>query len=47
MGKLLPGLAARHDQDRFEALMEFASFDEFEHSYKLPTALHDERSSDW
>jgi len=47
MGKVLPGLAAKHDQDRFEALMEFASFDEFEHSYKLPTALHDERSSDW
>lgn len=47
VGKVLPGLAARQDQDRFEALMEFASFDEFEHSYKLPTALHDERSSDW
>ena len=47
VGRMLPGLAARQDQDRFEALMEFASFDEFEHSYKLPTALHDERSSDW
>jgi len=47
VGKLLPGLAAKQDRDRFEALMEFASFDEFEHSYKLPTALHDERSSDW
>ena len=47
VGKVLPGLAAKQDQDRFEALMEFASFDEFEHSYKLPTALHDERSSDW
>ncbi|MYE15025.1 MAG: DUF2236 domain-containing protein [Gemmatimonadetes bacterium] len=47
VGRVLPGLAARQDQDRFEALMQFASFDEFEHSYKLPTALHDERSSDW
>ena len=47
VGRVLPGLAAKQDQDRFEALMEFASFDEFEHSYKLPTALHDERSSDW
>ncbi|MCY3548764.1 MAG: oxygenase MpaB family protein [Gemmatimonadetes bacterium] len=47
VGRVLPGLAARQNQDRFEALMQFASFDEFEHSYKLPTALHDERSSDW
>ena len=47
VGRMLPGMAAKQDQDRFEALMKFASFDEFEHSYKLPTALHDERSSDW
>ncbi|MDE2793800.1 MAG: oxygenase MpaB family protein [Gemmatimonadota bacterium] len=47
VGRMLPGLAAKQNQDRFEALMEFASFDEFEHSYRLPTALHDERSSDW
>lgn len=47
VGRMLPRLAAKQDRDRFEALMEFASFDEFEHSYKLPTALHDERSSDW
>ena len=47
VARVLPRLGARHDQDRFESLMEFASFDEFEHSYKLPTALHDEQSSDW
>lgn len=47
VGRMLPRVAAKQNQDRFEALMEFASFDEFEHSYKLPTALHDERSSDW
>ena len=47
VARVLPGLGAKQDQDRFEALMEFASFDEFEHSYKLPTALHDEQSSDW
>ena len=47
VARVLPRLGAKHDQDRFESLMEFASFDEFEHSYKLPTALHDEQSSDW
>ena len=47
VARVLPRLGAKQDQDRFEALMEFASFDEFEHSYKLPTALHDEQSSDW
>jgi len=47
VARVLPRLGAKHDQDRFESLMEFASFDEFEHSYKLPTALRDEQSSDW
>ena len=45
--KVLPGLAAKQDRARFDALMDFASFDAHRYSYRLPTAMHDEESSDW
>ena len=45
--KALPGLGARQDRARFDALMNFAGFEELRYSYRLPTALHDEESSDW
>ena len=32
---------------RFKYLLDFASFDKLEHSYKLPTSLLDEDSADW
>ena len=45
--KTLPRWSRKLDLDRFTYLMEFASFDKMEYSYKLPTSLYDERSSDW
>ena len=39
--------ARKHDFARFQYLMDFTSFDKPEHSYKLPTSLHDEDSSEW
>ncbi len=45
--KALPGLGAKQDRARFDALMNFAGFEELRYSYRLPTALHDEESSDW
>ena len=45
--KTLPLLARKRDLARFEYLLDFASFDKLEHSYKLPTALYDEDSADW
>ena len=45
--KTLPGSARKGDLARFEYLLDFASFDEFDHSYKLPTSLHDEDSAEW
>ena len=43
----LPSSARKHDLARFKSLVAFASFEELEHSYKLPTALHEEDSEDW
>ncbi len=43
----LPRLGAKQDRARFDALMNFAGFDELRYSYRLPTALHDEDSSNW
>ena len=45
--KTLPGWAAKHDLARVKYLLDFASFDKLEHSYKLPTSLYDEDSADW
>ena len=45
--KTLPGWAGRLDLARFKYLLDFASFDKLEHSYKLPTSLYDEDSEDW
>ena len=45
--KTLPRWSRKLDLGRFTYLMEFASFDKLEYSYKLPTSLYDERSSDW
>jgi len=45
--KTLPGWAGKHDLARFRYLLDFASFDRLEHSYKLPTSLYDEDSADW
>ncbi len=45
--KVHPRLGARGNLDRFVALIDFASFDAPELSYRLPTALYDDMSSDW
>jgi hypothetical protein len=45
--KALPRIGAKQDRARFDALMNFAGFEELRYSYRLPTALHDEQSSDW
>ena len=45
--KTLPGWAAKRALARFRYLLDFASFDKMEHSYKLPTSLYDEDSADW
>ena len=45
--KILPGWAKKQDLARFTELLKFASLDKMEYSYKLPTALYDEHSSDW
>ena len=45
--KVLPRWARKHDLDRFKYLLDFASFDKLEHSYRLPTSLYDEDSADW
>ena len=45
--KVIPRLGAKQDRDRFDALMDFAGFERLRYSYRLPTALHDEHSSDW
>ncbi len=45
--KILPRLAKKQDLARFTELLKFASLDKMEYSYKLPTSLYDEHSSDW
>ncbi len=45
--RTLPWSAGKRDLARFKYLIDFASFDKLEHSYKLPTALHDEESAEW
>ncbi len=45
--KTLPRWAGKRDLARFKYLLDFASFDRLEHSYRLPTSLYDEDSADW
>ena len=45
--KLFPGLLANRLRKRFNALLDASDLGEIEHSYALPTTLHDEESRDW
>ena len=45
--RLFPPLAARRSRKRFNALLDASDLGEIEHSYALPTTLHDEESQDW
>jgi len=45
--KVVPRWEGKYDLIRFRHLIEFASFAKPEHSYRLPTSVHDEDSSDW
>ena len=45
--KLFPPLAATRSQKRFNALLDASDLGEIQHSYALPTTLHDEDSHDW
>ena len=46
-GKALPWWRRKHDLDRFRALIDFVNLGRLEHSYSLPTAVHDEHSAEW
>ena len=45
--QLFPSLAAKRSRKRFNALLDASDLGEIEHSYALPTTLHDEDSHDW
>ncbi len=45
--KLFPRLLANRSRKRFNALLDASDLGEIEHSYALPTTLHDEDSRDW
>ena len=45
--KAMPSWSGKKDLERFNALMDFVSLGRLEHSYSLPTALHDDESSAW
>ncbi len=45
--RLFPRLLANRSRKRFNALLDASDLGEIEHSYALPTALHDEDSRDW
>ncbi|MCY3966149.1 MAG: oxygenase MpaB family protein [Acidobacteria bacterium] len=45
--KLFPRLFANRSIKRFNALLDASDLGEIEHSYALPTTLHDEDSRDW
>lgn len=47
MGRVLPRWRRTKDLERFKALVDFANLGRLEHSYSLPTTLHDEESADW
>jgi len=45
--KLLPRLSANRSIKRFHALLDVSDLGEVQHSYALPTTLHDEDSRQW
>ncbi len=45
--KLFPRLLSNRSRQRFNALLDASDLGEIEHSYALPTTLHDEDSRDW
>lgn len=45
--RVFPRLLANRLRKRFNALLDASDLGEIEHSYALPTALHDEDSRDW
>lgn len=47
VGKAAPRWRRKHDLERFHALIDFVNLGRLEHSYSLPTALHDEHSAEW
>lgn len=46
-GKAIPSWRRKTDLERFNALIDFVNLGRLEHSYSLPTALHDELSEEW
>ncbi len=47
LARTLPSWRQKKDLERFSALMDFVNLGRLEHSYSLPTALHDEHSAEW
>ena len=45
--RVLPSWSSKKNLERFRALIDFVNLGRLEHSYSLPTALHDEDSSAW
>ena len=45
--KVIPSWRAKSDLARFDALVDFVNLGKLEHSYSLPTAVHDEDSAEW
>ena len=45
--KAIPSWRAKSDLARFNALVDFVNLGKLEHSYSLPTAVHDEDSAEW
>jgi hypothetical protein len=45
--KVIPSWRAKTDLARFKALVDFVNLGKLEHSYSLPTAVHDEDSAEW
>jgi len=47
VARLFPRLLANRSTERFNALLDASDLGELEHSYALPTTLHDEESREW
>jgi len=47
VGRVVPRWRRAKDLERFRALIDFVNLGRLEHSYSLPTTLHDEESEDW
>ena len=45
--KVVPSWRTKSDLARFHALVDFVNLGKLEHSYSLPTAVHDEDSAEW